>query len=360
MTNETSNSNIESSSNNNIPGVVAQTSSSLTSYAEESIQNLGNGSGENVAVNNANEGGHSVHNPCSQISPTQIQPSVTIGWPPFGLPLGYTPPMGGYAPSVRFKNASGVVNNQPSFPHSDMSLDYHIGSTSNSARSFVVFRQHIDESHNDLVNLLTQQMIAILNPIMVDNEIKYERLPMQPRELNRSNCLRNKKKHLKMRKKFKNYKSLVRKEKVSYIEIESSKRATPPFVCASLEKVPNIDKVSETMYKGGKKYSFDISKSEQIFDVLLKDKQLVLPEEKTLHSIKDLKGKPFCKFHQATSHSTNNCVPFRNLIQEAIMEGRLKFEKGKKDMKVDVDPFDVVVNLLNLISWGEYGWFYFI
>ncbi|XP_057723718.1 uncharacterized protein LOC130939646 [Arachis stenosperma] len=101
------------------------------------------------------------------------------------------------------------------------------------------------------------------------------------------------------------------------------------------------EKSNDSKLKSGKKYSFDISKSDQIFDVLLKDKQLVLSEGRTLLSIKDLKGKPYCKFHQATSHSTNNCVRFRDLIQKAIMEGRLKFDDGKKEMKVDVNPFEI-------------------
>ncbi|XP_015949653.1 uncharacterized protein LOC107474543 [Arachis duranensis] len=80
--------------------------------------------------------------------------------------------------------------------------------------------------------------------------------------------------------------------------------------------------------------------AEKIFNVLLKDKQLVLPKGRTLLSVKDLKGKPYYKFHQAISHSTNSCVRFRDLIQKAIMEARLKFDDGKKEMKVDVDPFD--------------------
>ncbi|MED6174804.1 hypothetical protein PIB30_072418, partial [Stylosanthes scabra] len=35
-----------------------------------------------------------------------------------------------------------------------------------------------------------------------------------------------------------------------------------------------------------------------------------------------------------------------DLIQEAIMEGRLKFEKVKSDMKVDSDPFEVNSNFV--------------
>ncbi|XP_016173770.1 uncharacterized protein LOC107616308 [Arachis ipaensis] len=118
-------------------------------------------------------------------------------------------------------------------------------------------------------------------------------------------------------------KPFTRKEKVSYVTMESSEeefdfetevdlaelKKGPPYVCYLLKKLPN--------------------------------KQLILSEGRTLLSVKDLKEKPYCKFHQATSHSTNSCVRFRDLIQEAIMEGRLKFDDGKKEMKVDVDPFEV-------------------
>ncbi|RYQ94258.1 hypothetical protein Ahy_B08g089144 isoform B [Arachis hypogaea] len=136
-------------------------------------------------------------------------------------------------------------------------------------------------------------------------------------------------------------KPFTRKEKVAYeefdfeIEVDLVElKKGPPYVCSLLKKLPSREKSNDSKLKSGKKYSFDISKSDQIFDVLLKDKQL----GRTLLSIKDLKGKPYCKFHQATSHSTNSYVRFRNLIQEAIMEGRLKFDDGKKEKKVDVDP----------------------
>ncbi|XP_052111975.1 uncharacterized protein LOC127747505 [Arachis duranensis] len=36
------------------------------------------------------------------------------------------------------------------------------------------FRQYIDESHHDIVNMLTHQMTTILNPILADNESKYD------------------------------------------------------------------------------------------------------------------------------------------------------------------------------------------
>ena len=42
-----------------------------------------------------------------------------------------------------------------------------------------------------------------------------------------------------------------------------------------------------------------------------------------------------------TSHKTNNCVHFRELIQKAIKEGRLTFKAKDGKMKVDIDPFEV-------------------
>ena len=50
------------------------------------------------------------------------------------------------------------------------------------------------------------------------------------------------------------------------------------------------------------------------------------------------KNKKFCKFHNATSHSTNECRVFRQHIQRAIQQGSLKFDSPRK-MKVDDNPF---------------------
>ena len=44
------------------------------------------------------------------------------------------------------------------------------------------------------------------------------------------------------------------------------------------------------------------------------------------------------KFHNATSDSTNECRIFRQHIQRAIQQGRLKFDTPRK-MKVDDNPF---------------------
>jgi hypothetical protein len=50
----------------------------------------------------------------------------------------------------------------------------------------------------------------------------------------------------------------------------------------------------------------------------------------------------YCKWHNATSHDTNDCKIFRQQIQSAIEQGRLKFEtptKAEKSMKIEQHPF---------------------
>ncbi|XP_015954717.1 uncharacterized protein LOC107479079 [Arachis duranensis] len=81
-------------------------------------------------------------------------------------------------------------------------------------------------------------------------------------------------------------KPFTRKEKVTYVTVESSEKEIdfetevdlaelkkgPPYVCSLLKKLPGSEKSNDSKLKSGKKYSFDISKSYQIFDVLLKDR----------------------------------------------------------------------------------------
>ena len=59
-----------------------------------------------------------------------------------------------------------------------------------------------------------------------------------------------------------------------------------------------------------------------------------------------LKNKKFCKFHNATSHSTNEYRVFRQHIQRAIQQERLKFDTPRK-MKVDDNPFPRDQNMVN-------------
>jgi len=87
-------------------------------------------------------------------------------------------------------------------------------------------------------------------------------------------------------------------------------------------------------------YDFDIKKADKIFDLLLEKKQLKLPANHVIPSARELRGKKYYKFHNATNHNTNECRIFRIHIQKAIEQGKIKFEPAKKPaMDIDGHPF---------------------
>jgi len=85
-------------------------------------------------------------------------------------------------------------------------------------------------------------------------------------------------------------------------------------------------------------YDFDVTKSDKVFDFLLEKRQIKLLDNHVMLPPDQLKNKKFCKFHNATSHSTNECRIFQQHIQRAIQQGRLKFDMPRK-IKVDDNPF---------------------
>ncbi|KAK1609330.1 hypothetical protein QYE76_033003 [Lolium multiflorum] len=87
-------------------------------------------------------------------------------------------------------------------------------------------------------------------------------------------------------------------------------------------------------------FDFDVTKTEQIFDLLLKEKQLKLPEGLKIPTVQELNGKPYCKWHNSFSHATNDCRVWRQQIQMAIEQGCLIFNQYA--MKVDTHPFPAV------------------
>src|SRR4051812_16888333 len=87
-------------------------------------------------------------------------------------------------------------------------------------------------------------------------------------------------------------------------------------------------------------FDFVISKTEQIFDLLLKEKQLKLPEGHQVPTIQQKNGRPYCKWHHTFTHNTNDCMELHRQIQVAIEQGRLIL--GQFAMKVDTQPFPSV------------------
>jgi hypothetical protein len=75
------------------------------------------------------------------------------------------------------------------------------------------------------------------------------------------------------------------------------------------------------------------AKCDKIFDELLKNGNIKINH--TVPSADELKRRAYYKWHNSFSHATNDCNVFRQQIQSAINEGRLKFQ----EMQVDTDPF---------------------
>ena len=87
-------------------------------------------------------------------------------------------------------------------------------------------------------------------------------------------------------------------------------------------------------------YDFDISKTEAIFDMLVKEKLLVpLPRHQT-PTTEEMRGRKYCKWHnKLDGHNTGDCRILRSEIQKAIEQGRLVFASAP--MKIDTMPFPV-------------------
>ena len=67
------------------------------------------------------------------------------------------------------------------------------------------------------------------------------------------------------------------------------------------------------------KFTFDVSKCDRIFDELLKNGNIRLSH--AIPSPDELKRHAYCKWHNSTSHATNDCNVFRRQVQSAINEG---------------------------------------
>lgn len=73
--------------------------------------------------------------------------------------------------------------------------------------------------------------------------------------------------------------------------------------------------------------------------MLLKDKHIALSDDHKIPKFEQRKGNKYCKFHNVFGHWTNSCLCFRDMVQKAIDEGRLKFEE--KSIQLDTNPLQV-------------------
>ena len=127
-----------------------------------------------------------------------------------------------------------------------------------------------------------------------------------------------------------------------------------PFVCKALEKT---ELAARSLHNNSKTpprtYTFDIRKADLIFDQLLAAKLIKLSVGHVIPPVEQMKGKLFCKFHNSWKHSTNNCVIFRDIVQDLIDQGKLKFpDMVAPTMKVDTDPFPTAT--VNMVNVGDH------
>ncbi|KAK9291684.1 hypothetical protein L1049_019633 [Liquidambar formosana] len=130
-------------------------------------------------------------------------------------------------------------------------------------------------------------------------------------------------------------------------ELDLAEVIGKPMICPALLKkeveIPPSQNIKRTVMDSGRKYTFDIIKASEIFDHVLAAKYIKLLAG---HSIPTKDADQFCKWHGVKSHTTNNCVIFRNVIQENIERGILRFpEKAKDEMVIETDPFALMVGM---------------
>jgi len=114
----------------------------------------------------------------------------------------------------------------------------------------------------------------------------------------------------------------------------------PPYACKLLRPSngKNPEEPKNDKYPP-KTYTFDVSKCDEIFDLLVADGIVLVPKNQKIPPLEQRKKRGFCKFHGFLGHNLSRCTRFRDSVQKALNEGRLKFgDKAKQPMQVDDDP----------------------
>lgn len=79
--------------------------------------------------------------------------------------------------------------------------------------------------------------------------------------------------------------------------------------------------------------------AEEIFDLLVKDGQMIVPLGAKMLPLEQRKKRGFCKYHNCLGYKTSQCFLFRDLVHNAIRDVRLNFgEKAKSQMNIDSNP----------------------
>ncbi|KAI4304437.1 hypothetical protein MLD38_039947 [Melastoma candidum] len=111
-----------------------------------------------------------------------------------------------------------------------------------------------------------------------------------------------------------------------------------------------------------RKYSFDTDKVDAIFDWLYQKKRIRLKPGHRVPQTEREKSRNYCKWHGSFTHTTKDCLSFRNIIQDLIESKELCFPEVDEVAMVDDNPFgdevaihtfdifDTEVNLVEVIN----------
>jgi hypothetical protein len=104
-------------------------------------------------------------------------------------------------------------------------------------------------------------------------------------------------------------------------------------------------------------YDFDVTKADKLFEFLVKEGRIKLPEGHAMLRPGGVKDKRYYGFHDRDSHSINECRVFIVRIQKAIQEGHLKFDNT---MKLEGNPFPrnvagFSINMVNVVKSRDKG-----
>ena len=82
----------------------------------------------------------------------------------------------------------------------------------------------------------------------------------------------------------------------------------------------------------------------------MKEKFITFSKDHWIPNKDELRGNAYYKYYNSWNHTTNACWDFKNVMQDKINKGILKFPEKKKTMAIDEDPFPLVA-LVNTTSF---------
>ena len=110
-------------------------------------------------------------------------------------------------------------------------------------------------------------------------------------------------------------------QEVAVADLITTRTFTYPLL---VEKTPDLWKKAQIIGTQVQ-YTFDVAKTEEIFNFLVKEKFITFHKDHQIPSKDELRGKTYCKYHNLWNHTTNACWGFRNVIQDRINKAILKF-----------------------------------